>query len=36
MSASLPMALIMATIYYASLYFTFADCFSPGEPELPS
>lgn len=35
MNASLPMALIMATIYYASLYFTFADCFSPGEPELP-
>jgi hypothetical protein len=35
MNASLPMALIMATVYYASLYFTFADCFSPDEPETP-
>jgi hypothetical protein len=31
MSASVPMSLIIATIYYASLYFTFADCFVPND-----
>lgn len=31
MTVSVPMSLIIATIYYASLYFTFADCFVPND-----
>jgi hypothetical protein len=30
-TASVPLSLIIATIYYASLYFTFADCFVPND-----
>jgi hypothetical protein len=29
--AGLPISLIITTVFYASLYFTFADSFSPGE-----
>lgn len=31
LSASVPLSLIVATVYYASLYFTFADCFVPDD-----
>jgi hypothetical protein len=31
--AGVPISLIVTTVFYASLYFTFADCFSDIEPE---
>jgi len=32
----MPMGLLMTTVFYASLYFTFIDCFMFGAPkELP-
>ena len=36
--AAVPMSLMLTTVFYASLYFTFADCFStnPVEPTNPS
>ncbi|MDP9043424.1 MAG: hypothetical protein M3O01_01305 [Pseudomonadota bacterium] len=36
LSASVPLSLILATVYYASLYFTFADCFVPNATVAPS
>ena len=29
---ALPLLLAFATLFYASLWFTFADCFSPSDP----
>ena len=31
--AVVPMSLVFSTVFYVSLYFTFADCFVPGESE---
>jgi hypothetical protein len=28
-----PASLILSTVFYASLYFTFADCFAPGSAD---
>ena len=30
--AVVPMSLVFSTVFYVSLYFTFADCFVPGDP----
>ena len=27
-----PLTLVFSTVFYASLWFTFADCFAPAEP----
>ena len=32
-SATLPLSAVIATVYYASLYFTFADCFKSSDDE---
>ena len=32
-SSGIPMSLIITTVFYVSLYFTFADCFVASEPE---
>ena len=32
-SATLPLSAVIATVYYTSLYFTFADCFKAGDGE---
>jgi hypothetical protein len=34
-AAAVPLSLGVTTVFYVSLYFTFADCFVSGEPEPP-
>jgi hypothetical protein len=34
--AAVPMSLMFTTVFYVSLYFTFADCFVATEPERPA
>jgi len=34
--AAVPMSLLLTTVFYASLYFTFADCFSADEAVAPT
>ena len=34
--AAVPMSLLLTTVFYASLYFTFADCFATDEPAAPA
>lgn len=36
MVASAPLSLVMASLFYPSLYFTFADCFVASDPAGPS
>ena len=34
--AAVPMSLLLTTVFYASLYFTFADCFSADDAGVPA
>jgi hypothetical protein len=34
--AAVPAGLMFSTVFYASLYFTFSDCFAPETPPLPA